>query len=217
MIETFTRVVVRREPASRRCRQIGMNNLFRWWRRIVVITIVAMAVTIAGPATPASACSCVPFEDVLQMNLPAAAFIGEVIDEGGVVADGFGGAQVALLYEVETVYHGDVPSQVVVRTSADTGGGCGLSFRGRTAVLAYIEDGEALSTSICSAVPLDQNDQGTQALLEQAFGPGTSPTPVEGVGLGSTDRGLPVGLLVGAGVFALALAGSSVLLFRRQG
>lgn len=186
-------------------------------RSVGVATMVVIATIALFPAAPAGACSCLAFEDALRATNPSAAFVGEVVDEQPIGSDGFAAAQVALLYDVEKVYHGDVPGQIVVRTSADSGAGCGLAFRGRTAVLAYMENGEGLTTSICSAVPVDRDDVTVEGLLEETFGPGTAPTPVDGVEFAGEDTDLPWGYLIGAGAFVLTLAGSSVLLFRRHG
>lgn len=185
-----------------------------WPLSLAAVAVVAM--TVVTPASPAGACSCLAFEDAVEMSDPAAAFIGTVVDEQPLVSGGIGETQVALLYEVEKVFHGDVPSQVVVRTPADSAAGCGLGFRGRTAVLAFVEGGDALTTSSCSAMPADAADVAVEALLEETFGSARSPEPVDGVTLAGGDTGLPLGYLIGAGAFVLVLAGSAVMMLRRQ-
>ncbi len=114
--------------------------------------------------------------------------MGEVVEEDRLDGNGLGEVDIALLYDVESVYRGEIAERVIVHTTDDVGAGCGLGFRGRTAVLAYL-DGGHLVTNSCSAMPLLDEGDATLALLDETFGAAGSPSPSA-----PSDDGPPVGL-----------------------
>jgi hypothetical protein len=170
--------------------------------------LVMSTLLVIGAGAPASACSCMDFESVVRTGDHIAVFVGEVIEEDRLDGNGLG--DLALVYEVESVYRGEIAERVIVHTTGDVGAGCGLGFRGRTAVLAYL-DGGHLVTNSCSAMPLLEEGGATLALLDETFGAAGSPSPSA-----PSDDGPPVGLLVGVPVFAGLLLLGIVLMLRAR-
>ena len=134
-------------------------------------TAAALALILAAASSrPTGACQCISW--VPPLSLPersheaAAVFTGEVVATG--VADA--GTE-RVFFAVERSWKGSAPV-VEVRTSRDT---CGFpAVLGRSyLVLAFLEDG-ALSTGLCSSVPLPD---GESQLAE--LGPPTSAHPID--------------------------------------
>ncbi len=178
--------------------------------RILLSFAIVFLTILLGPAQPASACSCVGFDAAIEMDDAALVFTGQVVDEQS-AAGLFGDEQVALLFDIDQVFKGDVLPQVVVNGPTDIGAGCGIGFRGPTAVLAY-SDGQTLSSSSCSSSALDA---ATLDLLIAKYGPGEEAAPLESPGLFG-DAGFPVVVVAGALAFAGALAAGIFVVARGQ-
>lgn len=178
--------------------------------RILLAFAIVFLTTLLGPAEPASACSCVGFDEAIEMDDAALVFTGQVIDEQ-TVAGLFDGEQTALLFDIDQVFKGDVLPQVVVNGPSDVGAGCGIGFRGPMVVLAY-SDGQTLSSSSCSSSSLDA---GTLDLVIAQYGPGEEAAPLESSELFG-DAGFPFLLIAGALAFAGALAAGIFVVVRGQ-
>ena len=178
--------------------------------RILLAFAIVFLTTLLGPAAPASACSCVGFDAAIEMDDAALVFTGQVVDDQTAVGL-FGEEQIALLFDIDEVFKGDVLPQVLVNGPADVGAGCGIGFRGPMAVLAY-SDGQSLSSSSCSSSALDAT---TLDLLIAKYGPGQQAAPPETSEL-LGDAGFPVLVVAGALAFAGALAAGIFVVVRGQ-
>lgn len=172
----------------------------------VVLAVTLGSAGIVATAGPAHACSCVDLvledygEDV------AVAFTGRQIDR--VVFDDIIDNGVVLLFEVATVYKGEVGSRVEVRTHAQSSA-CGTDFdmAGIAGVAAFMWRDELHVSQCGSAV--------SPAELEAVFGEGSPPD--ETIAVATTSAGGGDGLarvaVIGAGlvVAMLGVAGVSMI------
>lgn len=119
--------------------------------RLVSVLVLAAALMSLGP-TPASACSCMPFDTVVgQVARADVVFVGRLIGSEGLGIRLSPMDPVAYRFDVERVMKGAVPRNAKVHTLAD-GAMCGLGQRlepgERYTVFARL-DGADLRSGLC--------------------------------------------------------------------
>ncbi|HUO45830.1 MAG TPA: hypothetical protein VM470_03240 [Acidimicrobiia bacterium] len=163
-------------------------------RLLPLLVLVTSILTFAGPAY---ACSCAMAEPEQMLEFGPTAFVGTI---AGAVPAGQGpvGAQHVLTFSVETVLAGEVAAEVDVVT-ADNSAGCGIDANvgARMAVFA-IEEGGALTSSLCSVTDADA--------AITALGPGTPPSQGESATADAGPFDWPVVALGAGGLGVLAVA-----------
>jgi hypothetical protein len=168
--------------------------------------IVLASVGLAGPAT-AYACSCADQPLAQHADEVVAAFVGVQIDR--VVEDEFADDGVAVTFDVDRAYVGDVASPFTVRTNAQSSA-CGLDVAnlGQVAVVAF---GRRDDPRIGLCGSLRSVDE-----LVRAFGRGFEPvvasTTIPDDGSGGSNTAARLGLL---GVL-LAIVGAGGVYVVRQ-
>lgn len=133
-------------------------------RRLVVTLI--LLVPLALLALPAKACSCAAMSVEQMRESHEVAFIGTIIGSRP-TTDQWAHS---LVFEVETVFAGDLAAETEVVAPIDTGGGCGIAaaFGTRLAIFATLDGGRLWSSSCSLQEPGE---------VIAALGPGTPPAP----------------------------------------
>ena len=134
----------------------------------VIIFLSVSFVTVLGAPTPAYGCSCdgVGLHDFAdEVDL---AFVGQQVSR--VVHDEIADNGTVLMFEVETVYKGEVAAMVRLATNAQESA-CGMDYSGagRVAIVASKWRGQP-SVNLCRSFV-------TEAELQQEFGDGHVPEP----------------------------------------
>jgi len=180
----------------------------------IVVAVLASVSMVLGTATPAAACSCIGFEESIR-NLDefSAVFIGTVIEERDGGATPWGDREVELVFDVDTLFAGDLTDRALLFSTAPNGSNCGFAGTARVAVIGYIDQEQRLATNGCSvATP----DAAVTDLLVERFGQGTDPRPAQASpSPGPSQRdGLPWTAIALGGAFAAVLATTFTLILR---
>jgi hypothetical protein len=179
---------------------------------VIVVGLLA-TVGVLVRAEPACACSCVAFTDAEAMARADAVFAGTVVDVDSSVLGSLLSSTdpVTVTLQVSTVYKGDVPAEVQVKTVASEVS-CGYPFGEGSRYLVHVQIDEAgdWNTGLCS------NNKVLPAAGEPTTGPvptvGYPPTPVSQ----PPTRQLPWVLFVAAGAAATAIAVLLLVRARRR-
>lgn len=190
----------------------------RWFGTLAVAVVVALGLVGAVPA-PACACSCIPASLGEHFERADVVFAGRLVSRDD-RAD-----EATLVYEVSTVYKGNVSARQEIVTHSSSAS-CGLELTGRGPHLVFgneddseyeptPREGQYVSGLCGGSRHFDAAARAELEPLGKATKPAAGSTGTETAAVGGTSVGWWIGA-TGGGVAVAAIAVAGVLVWRRR-
>ncbi len=182
----------------------GASVVHTMKRLMATVTMIALVAGLVGLVVPqAMACSCAQMALEEYVDDYPVIFAGRELGRSDA---GDPDESVEVVFEVESVYRGEVTEQYTVYTSA-SGASCGVSSlqgSGVVGILAWIQDGNEPTIGLCGSVVAPDALTGLLGDPDAPL-PLTAPPPIPGGnGPNSGDGGDVIWWLVGTGAAVLA-------------
>lgn len=156
------------------------RQAIRRWAGMIALVAVASASMVLVAAAPASACSCIGYDDAQAFDAADAVFVGTLEERGEPADPNYSASPVTLTFRVDRAYKGDIArTQPVVISSSDSSCGLDLTGTGPFLVFARDEGSPALSTDAPDGAVfagLCDGTRGLRAGVPASFGAGSIPT-----------------------------------------
>ncbi len=181
----------------------------------LTLMVLSLILTILPlPMEKALACDC-PIGDAKEkLSRSSVVFLGRVVDIGGRINGEVGGLR-KYIFEVETMWKGELNKRITIYSNDGDGPSCGYRFKrnGSYLVFSYLGDNEMLQTSLCSG-NITEKEAESEIL---ALGPGTKVNERIFANNSNSETSKLIYVYFGLGMIILAGSILAIIIRKRRG